>query len=247
MSRQIIERAAGSATPEDIAAKLARAPEWVRRMIARGSSAPSTPKQKPTATPRAEPTARAKAPVVGWLYGAACPGVSRPCLCHTDGERLPETLTPAAMRGILDQVRRVSGPGVPLTFGHGGLVLARSGDLDLTFSYDERVGLEFCARLRKSHDVEKLLESIGSRGVGVSIGFSRPKTWHVERSGFGRLRVIDSAVLHHIALVIGDNRRSAYEGARAFAERSTSVGPSDAIRKEARLYAFDVIRRQAGA
>ena len=86
--------------------------------------------------------------MIGWLAGTCCPGVSKPCYGHADGERLPEQFTPRAWASMLAQVRSIKGNGVPLTLGHDGPVLARSGDLDLTFSIDRFAGLEFEARLR---------------------------------------------------------------------------------------------------
>jgi hypothetical protein len=234
-----IERAAMSATAEDVAAKLRNAPEWVRRGLP-GPRARTIPASS-------KPTARAKAPVIGWLAGVLCPALSRPCLCSVDNEKLPEQMTPNAMRGILDQVRNVKGDGVTLTLEHYGPTLARSGDLDLTFSLDPSVGLQFEARLRDTPECRKLLDRASESGFGISMGFTSPKTWIVERDNVGRVRVIDGATLHHVAVVEGDHRRSIYPGARCFAVRSTGWGCPESIRKQASVWAFRAVRLAAGA
>ncbi len=234
-----IERAAMSATSEDIASKLRHAPEWVRR----GLTGPRTR----TIPASSKPTARAKAPVIGWLAGVLCPAVSRPVVCSADGEKLPEQLTPNAMRGILDQVRHVTGDGISLRLEHHGPTLARSGSFDLTFSLDPTVGLQFEARLRDTPESRKLLERAGEAGFGISMGFTSPKTWIVQRDGIGRVRVIDQATLDHVAVVEGDHRRSIYPGARCFAVRSTGWGCPDSIRKQASVWAFRAVRLAAGA
>jgi hypothetical protein len=149
---------------------------------------------------------------------------------------------------MLAQVRHVKGDGVPLTFGHNGPVLARSGDLDLTFSVHRFAGLEFEARLRDTPACREVLDAIGASGLGVSIGYRKASQWIVERDGIGRVRIIDDAVLDHIALIaeMGTNRRAAYSAARAYCRRSTGVGcPRDA-RESARSWAFRVVREQAG-
>ena len=250
-----IERAAMTATAEDIAVKLRNAPAWVRSAakVSGRAVSPSKPAaqavSKPTVPmPAAKPTARAKAPVIGWLAGTCCPGVSRPCLSSKDTESLPEQFTPRAWEMMLAQVRHVKGDGVPLTFGHDGPVIARSGDLDLTFSVDPLTGLEFEARLRDTPAGRQVLDAIGTSGLGVSIGYRKSTQWIVERDGIGRVRIIDDAILDHIALIAekGTNRRAAYTAARCYGRRSTGAGcPRDA-RAAARAWAFRVVREQAG-
>jgi hypothetical protein len=254
MMSPAIERAAITATPEDIAVKLRNAPAWVRAAakVAGRAVSPSQPVSKPVSTPAAKPVskpqARAKAPVIGWLAGTCCPGVSRPCPSSKDSERLPEQFTPRAWETMLAQVRFVKGEGVPLTLGHDGPVIARSGDLDLTFSIDRFAGLEFEARLRDTPAGRKVLDAIGTSSLGVSIGYRKSTQWIVERDGIGRVRIIDDAILDHIALIAekGTNRRAAYSAARCYGRRSTGVGcPRDA-RESARSWAFQVVREQAG-
>jgi hypothetical protein len=234
---QNIERAAFSAGPEDIRQKLARAPQWVRSRVAATHATPHAP--------RSTPTTRGRAPVVGWAFGVCCPNVSRPCHCTADGETLPEQITPRCMAEILQQVRNVSGDGIPLTLDHGGPVLARSGDLDVTFDVERWYGLTFTARLRSSKVVKKLLDSVGADGYGVSIGFTKPRTWIVERNGIGRLRVVDSARLDHISLIDPSQRNAAYSGARCFIERSTGIGCSTSLRDRATAWAWRAIKADA--
>ena len=252
---QTIERAAMTATHDDIAVKLRNAPAWVRSAanVSGRAVSPSQPASKPVSKPTVpmpavKPTARARAPVIGWLAGMCCPGVSRPCLSSKDSETLPEQFTPRAWEMMLAQVRHVKGEGVPLTFGHNGPVIARSGDLDLTFSVDPLTGLEFEARLRDTPAGRQVLDAIGTSGLGVSIGYRKSTQWIVERDGIGRVRIIDDAILDHIALIAekGTNRRAAYTAARCYGRRSTGAGcPRDA-RASARAWAFRVVREQAG-
>ena len=73
---QTIERAAMSATGDDIAVKLRNAPAWVRSAanVSGRAVSPSQPVSKPVSKPTVpmpavKPTARARAPVIGWLAG----------------------------------------------------------------------------------------------------------------------------------------------------------------------------------
>jgi hypothetical protein len=239
---------AGGITVEAINASrrgiLSRAPAWWRQLAERGRPAAADPRG-PAAPKRAAPAKAA--PVVGWLAGVCCPGVSKPVLGHADGETLPEQFTPRAWDSMLAQVRACK-IDVPLTLGHGGPVLAATRGLDLVFTMDRTMGLEFTARLRDTAACRKLLAEIGPLGWGVSIGFTRGKQWTVERDGIGRVRVIDDAVLDHVAVVpAGTNRRAAYPAARCHAMRSTAVACPGSICTDSHAWAFRILRLQAGA
>jgi hypothetical protein len=93
-----------------------------------------------------------------------------------------------------------------------------------------------------------VLDEITATGWGVSIGFARGKQWTVERSGVGTVRVIDDAVLDHVAIIDGmGNRRAAYPAARCHAARSTSVACPSRLQADARGWAFRILAMQAGA
>jgi HK97 family phage prohead protease len=234
----IIERAAWTCRPEDIAAKLRNAPAWVLNR-----ATPAQPAPKPAAP--AKPTARAKAPVIGWVAGVCCPGVSRPAFTVSDGERLPEQFTPRAIEMILAQVR--GGAVVPLTWNHDGPEIASSRSLDLLFRVDGITGLEFEARLRDTKLGREVLAEIEGRSLGVSIGFDKTKSWIVDRDGVGRMRVVDECRLHHVAVLPRTaTLRPAYSGARCYGAKSTSVGCPVDLRTSARAWAFRFIAAQAG-
>ena len=99
-----IERAAITARPEDIARKLQHAPAWVRALAAKPAPSPAKPMPAPA---KAKPTSavRSVPPVIGWVAGTCCPGVSKPCYGHADGETLPEQFTANAWRSMLEQLR----------------------------------------------------------------------------------------------------------------------------------------------
>jgi hypothetical protein len=236
----IIERAAGTCRPEDIAAKLRNAPAWVRARMN-----PSKPAAPAPAKPVTKPAARAKAPVIGWVAGTCCPGVSRPAFTVSDGERLPEQFTPRAMEMILAQSR--SGAAIPLTWGHDGPVITSSDHLDLLFRMDRITGLEFEARLRDTKVAREVLAEIEGRSLGVSIGFDKTKSWIVDRDGVGRMRVVDEAVLDHVAVLPRSSTlRPAYSGARCYGAKGLSVGCPVDLRTSARAWAFRYIAAQAG-
>lgn len=248
MSNRNIERAGGVGMA-DLSRRgvLERAPAWWRELAQRGASAPAASSPaRPKASP-AKPTARAQAPVIGWLAGVCCAGVSKPCYGHVDGRTLPEQFTGNAWRSMLEQLRTVS-LDVPLRRGHDGPVLATSRSLDLVFNINPVYGLEFEARLRDTPECRKVLDEITATGWGVSIGFARGKQWTVERSGVGTVRVIDDAVLDHVAIIDGTgNRRAAYAAARCHAARSTSVACPSRLQSDARGWAFRILAMQAGA
>lgn len=234
-----IERAGGVGLAEvQRHGVLARAPAWWRALAQRGGTATAKPR---AATPQARPAA------IGWLAGVCCPGVSKPCHGHTDGLTLPEQFTPRAWDAMLAQVR--SGKvEVPLRHGHDGPVLATTRGLDLVFTMHPVYGLEFEARLRDTPACRKVLDAIGPTGWGVSIGFTRGKQWTVERDGVGKIRIINDAVLDHIAVIDGTaNRSAAYPAARCHAARTSATLCPRALKADTHGWAIRVLAIQAGA
>lgn len=242
---EIIERAAVSARPEDVAAKLRNAPAWVTRRTspvvapARPAASPARPTAKPAATSRSKPAA------IGWLAGTLCPGVSKPAYAHHDGERLPEQFTPRAWEAMLAQVR--SGKSVPVTWDHHGPVIATTDDFDVLFRMESIVGPQFEVRLRDTGVGRKVLADSDGRSLGVSIGFDKTDSWIVERDGVGRMRVVDGCTLHHVAILPRSaTLRPAYSGARCYGLRDASTCCPSVLYRDARVWAFRFIAAQAG-
>jgi len=143
-----IERAAISSRPEDISAKLRNAPSWVRSAIA--APRPATQRPKPP-----QPQARSVPPVIGWIFGTCCPGVSRPAFLSQDGETLPEQFTGRCIESFLRQVN--GGAVIPLTWRHRGDTIASSRGFDLIFHVSRHCGLEFECRVRDTELGRKVL------------------------------------------------------------------------------------------
>ncbi len=247
-----IERAAITATPEDIALKLRNAPAWVRAAakVAGRAVSPSQPVSKPVSKPAAKPVskpaARVKAPVIGWLAGTCCPGVSRPCHCAKDGEVLPEQFTGRAMEMMLKQARAMK-PAIVLRYGHEGPVIASTDGINVLFRIDHHSGLEFEARLHNSELSRRILGEADRIGWGVSVGYRTLEQWHVERDGIGRVRIVDACVLDHVAIIAkGTTTRAAYEAARCYGIKGSPWACPTSIRTEAQVWAFRTLREQAG-
>jgi HK97 family phage prohead protease len=253
-----IERAAVSARPEDIAIKLRNAPPWLRNAAAaRGVSASPVDRpawhQQPESIAKApsvaakpsRPQTRSLAPVIGWVAGVCCPGVSKPAYCTEDGETLPEQFTGRCMESICEQAR--TGSEISLTWNHDGPEIVSSRGLDLLFRVDRTVGLEFEARLRDTPLGRKVMAEIDGRSLGVSIGFHRSKSWIVERDGVGRMRVVDECRLHHLAVLERTaTLRPAYTGARCYGAKGSGLGCPMHLRQSAEAWAFTQIAAQAG-
>lgn len=247
----IVEKAAISATPDDIAAKLRFAPQWVRDASARASGQRMpTPSNKGTGTgfvggahyaaPRPTPRAR----FCGWLSGCVSPSVAQPCFNHADKLRVREQFTKACWEMVLDQSRRGKHP-ITLRYGHEGSIVAGTSDISLTFDIDRICGLLFDARLRDDKLGRSIIAAASGRGLAVSIAYKRGKGWTVEREG-GTVRVIDECIVDHVA-VLPAGQSPAYRGARCYGELSSCLAPPGALRSQARLYAWQEIKRQAGA
>lgn len=251
MSRPENVEYAGGTTMEHIDANrrgiLSRAPAWWRQLAERGASRQADPRG-PAAAPlparSSRPVNRAT-PVIGWVAGVCCPGVSRPAFAHQDGETLPEQFTPRCMESIAAQAR--SGSTIALTLNHDGPVIASSRDLDLLFRMDRITGLEFEARLRDTELGRKVLAEIDGRSLGVSIGFDKTKSWIVDRDGVGRMRVVDECRLHHVAVLPRTaTLRPIYSGARCYGAKDSGLACPQHLRHAAQSWAFREIAAQAG-
>jgi HK97 family phage prohead protease len=254
MSRPDNIEFAGGTTIEHIDASrrgiLSRAPAWWRQLAERGTStqpAAAPAKASPAKPSAPSPQQRSQLPVIGWVAGTCCPGVSRPAFAVHDGEKLPEQFTPNALEGILRQVRSTTGS-VPLTWGHDGPFVATTAGLDLVFRMDRLCGLEFEARLRDTPAGRKALAEVDGRSLGVSIGFDKTKSWIVERDGVGRMRVVDEARLHHIAILPRSaTLRPAYSAARAYGLAGSGLACPRDLMVSAEAWAFRFLSYQAGA
>jgi hypothetical protein len=227
---------------------IARAPEWWQRLARRnqaaasGHAAGSLP-PKATAGPRG--TTPAARPVAGWVAGCCCPAVSVPSFSKRDGLTLHEWFTDNAVAGFVRQWSK--GADIPLLFGHGGPVIAR-GIFNITLRSKRLTGLEFTARLFESDLSRRVLDAFGDKGLAVSVGYisNDAKQWHTERPGLGKIRVIDEARLHHIAIIPPTSgTEAAYRGARAFGIKGNRVGCPREIRDRAQNYAYRVVKEQA--
>ena len=226
---------------------LSRAPAWWRQLAERNAATLTDPRGPAAASPpvRASRPVSKPAPVIGWMAGVCCPGVSRPAHSTEDGETLPEQFTPRCMESIAEQARR--GSVIALTWNHDGPVIGTSGDLDLLFRMDRITGLEFEARLRDTPLGRKVLAEIDGRSLGVSIGFTKSKSWIVDRDGFGRMRVVDECRLHHVAVLPRTaTLRPIYTGARCYGVKDSGLGCPLHLRHAAQSWAFREIAAQAG-
>jgi hypothetical protein len=193
--------------------------------------------------PKAE---RSKQSAIGWVAGMAAPGLSVPVYSERDAERLPEQLTPECWQHILRDIK--AGTRVNLTLGHYGKVLA-STPLDLMFRLHGvfGMGLRFSARLNAGTLPAAAANALLSGGCGVSIGFGKPKGWVTERSGIGRVRVINECVLEHIAIIVpGGGQKAAYAGARCYGFVGERFACPQTTIDKAESFAYRELKRQAG-
>ena len=175
------------------------------------------------------------------------PGISRPAISPKDKERLAEQFTDAAFESITRQAQQ-AGSQIDLRLTHEGrpIVVSPKG-LTLRVHKHPLIGTTFEARLPEGELAERVFEVMGSKGCGVSIGFRGAKSWHVVRSGAGRIRVVNDCRIDHLALIdVRDGGLPAYDAAHAFAVRSTAVRCPDDLRREADAFAWQVIKQQHG-
>lgn len=249
-----LERAAiTQPNAEALRRRLRHAPPEIRRAIDQNRVASGMPRLWPAGASRELP-GEALAPkpfsttskrYVGWVAGVVSPGLSVPVRSNTDKRVLPEQFTDHCWESMLSQLRKMRS-GVELQWGHNGIVLAKG--LDLTFRNHPHflMGICFEARLLESRLGGLVIDMMQDRGLGVSIGYSHAKQHHVERDGIGTVRVIHDCRVMHVALVRPEDGNSAFPGARAFGQRSTSLGCSGDLRFQAEQYAWAEIKRQFG-
>ena len=241
----MIERAALSAGPDDIAAKLRNAPAWVRRMTA-GAVPAVAPVvnhggRKPEQLPPAKPLASRQ--YCGWIAGCVAPGVALPCFNHADKRSIPEQFTPNCWAGVFEQFQKSSTP-ILLRWGHEGGTLATTKDFGLMIDVRPVVGLTFDARLTDDALGRTALEAAAKSGLAVSIAYKRAKTWTVERDG-KTIRVVDAAEVDHIA-VLPSSQTPAYPGARCFSARGVEAACPGELRRAAELHAWATLKREQG-
>lgn len=254
-----IEYAGGhtlAAVNESRAAAIARAPAWWRQMARETykraadaqASAPGRQPARPNAMPTARQVAARRWEGWGWVAGMCAPGVSTPVYSQRDREQLPEQFTPECWEQILRDINSGKRP-VTLTLGHHGQVLASTAEhLKFRLHTLFGMGLQFSAKLPERAVTPELARALTTNGIGVSVGYVLPKGWITERSGVGRVRVINEAVLDHVALVVpGAGSKAAYAGARCYGSAGERFACPRATVDKAELYAYRLIKQQAGA
>jgi len=224
-----------------------RAPKWWRQ-LARDTAKRNAPAPaQPAAMRPAQPATARRWQGWGWVCGVCAPGVSTPIHGTKDRETIPEQFTPRCWESILRSIGR-SDKSVRLTLGHRGPTLATS-PLDLTFRVHRLfgVGMYFTARLKTDDVPADVARALQAGGVGVSVGYTKPNQWIVERSGVGRVRVIDECTLDHVALLSpGGHMEPVYAAARCFGLPGPRYGcPSEPMMK-ALQHAYRELKRQAG-
>lgn len=221
---------------------VARAPEWWRRLADKNLRSAAADK----ASPRQRVASKASPPVAGWVHGFAICGISEPAYAAADGRTICEQFTTAALADMVKEVssgKRV----VPLTWGHRGEVLATNRGLDMLLSVDQFYnGLTFTARLRESELNRRVLEDLERGVLGVSVGYHSADGTIIDRRGFGPVRLIDKATLHHIALLRRDSKLvPAYRACWASGRRGRNLGCPQSVRDEARRFAYTTMVQQA--
>jgi hypothetical protein len=184
-----IEYAAFGGPASAVATKLRNAPRWVHDRLGRRPAPPAakTVAAKPVAVKRTTP----RQPVAT-LVVALAPGVSRPVTLVGGNESLPETISPRAWRGVLEQL--ANGRKVPIQVGHQKLatLVAAAGT--------SRVRCRLCPTGGLMLQVDLLDTDVVGPLKGASIAF-RPRTYHRATVDGRTVRVIDSLSLDHIALI----------------------------------------------
>jgi hypothetical protein len=226
---------------------IANAPAWARKLARETYALHFPAPAQPAARPPVKPAAARQRPGWGWVSGVCSPGVSTPVYGHSDGQKLPEQFTSRCWESILRSINDYKHP-VTLTLGHDGPVLA-STPHSLKFRLHSLfgIGLEFVAPLRSGDVPPAVAAALQSGGLGVSVGFTKPKQWIVERAGVGRVRIIDDCVLDHVALLPPDAKmKPVYAAARCFGVVGSRLGCSREATDRAVQHAYRELKRQAG-
>jgi hypothetical protein len=126
---------------------------------------------------------------------ACAPGVSKPVTLVGGTESLPETISPRAWMGVLQQL--ASGRKVPIQMGHAtlGKLISATGT--------PRVRCRLCPTGGLMLAVDLFDADVVGPTKGASVAF-RPLTYHRATVDGRTVRVIDSMELDHVA-VIGAN------------------------------------------
>lgn len=179
--------------PDQAATKLRHAPTWVHARIARR---PAPPAVKPVAAkPIAVKRTTPRQPVAT-LVMVCAPGVSRPVRLAGGSESLPETISPRAWRGVLEQL--ANGRRVPVQLGHQtlGTLVAATGT--------PRVRCRLCETGGLMLQVDLFDADVVGPVKGASIAF-RPRDYRRANIDGRTVRVVDSMELSHIAIIAGSD------------------------------------------
>jgi hypothetical protein len=225
----------GSVSRESV---VARAPLWWRNLANKGLRSAAAAKASPK---RVAPDERD----AGWLVGVVAPGESEPVFCPQDQRTLPERFDPSAWDAVMEQVRDGRKP-IGLWAAHDGRMLACTSGRTLRLEVHPVLGLTFEARIPGGPLERALLRDMSVTGLGVSVAFHHAIVRHEQRGG-RTIRVVTSAVVEHIALVVkGSGMRAVYPAARCF---GSPLDKADQLAKawsEARTAAWKVLRGQRG-
>lgn len=234
---------AGAGFHADLQAKrnqvLARAPAWWRDLALQGTrSRPQSPGTRPTPRPAAKPS-----PTLGWIFGIANVGLSEPVMPAGGGGMMArEQFTDSALADI---AKRQGGSVIELRWGHRGEVLTTNRGLNLVLRHDPRFGLTFTARLKDTPLHRHVMDELSKGLVGVSVGFTDPEGWTMDRRGVGVVRVVSRARLDHIALLRPDSKAlPAYRACWAAGRLSAGPGCPVSVRRAAEQRALEEMKRQ---
>ena len=193
-----IEYAGGAGPLPDavIQQKLRHAPRWVhvdvdRRREQRGLPPLFAVRAGAAVSRSPAPAAPVTPKVVHTMTLLLAPGLSEPTEVRDNQQHLPEVITPAAWRSIVEAIE--GGRHIPIQCGHGDAahVLARSDSPRCRFMLSSAVGLVA--------QVDLLDADAGRRPDTCSIAL-RALKFVEERRGGRVIRFVTDAVLDHIAV-----------------------------------------------
>lgn len=232
---------------ESRAGILSRAPAWWRDRVLRSHPTAKRSPQPPSATLPAKPAAARRWHGWGFVAGVVAPGLSVPVFSQHDGLTLREQFTPDCWAQVVEHIRSNKRP-VHLRLGHRGPILAESGTDDLTFRIHSLfgMGLTFAARLRSGSIPADVAKALESGGMGVSVGYTLPKSRVIHRDGVGAVRIVTECLVDHVALLRPSEERAAYAGARCFGQAGKVIVCPQEVRGRAEVFAYNELKRQAG-
>lgn len=231
----IIERACFALTAEEVRHKLRNCPPSLRR---------STPAKRSPASPRRD-VAHDQG-FSGWLVGSIAPGVSAPAFSPQDGLTLPEVFAPSAWDAVMEQQRKVYPPIMLWARHQGGRMLACTSMGTLRLERHDVLGGMFEAKVESGPLERMLLEEIGQGGIGCSIAYQNPTFAYEQRDG-RRVRVVQSCVVDHVALVRkGSGERALFAAARVFAVKADQRDQLPKAWSDARTESWKAMRVARG-